>query len=238
LLTHERFREKRLMQRHSALFIISSVLVGLVGCGEAQDSRAQASLHEGLQVSPNAWVTSATYTLSGPNGFVSAGSVAVGDSADVSIELGGLPVGAAYEISVSATATDGLTMCNGNKTFDVTSGNTTVTEVVHLDCSVPTGDVSVNGSINTCPVLDDLTASPLALSVGGVSTLTASAHDPDNGPQTLNYSWFVNDVHLPKQTAPSLNFACSSPGDLTIGVSVSDGDPNCATTANVKVSCE
>jgi hypothetical protein len=226
------------MQRHSALVIIASVFVGLVGCGEAKESRSQGAIDEGLQVSPNAYVTSATYTLSGPNGFVSAGTVTVGDSADVPIELGGLPVGTGYDLSVSATASDGLTLCDGKKTFDVTVGNTTVTEIVHLDCSVPTGDVSVSGTINTCPVIDDLTASPLALTVGGVSTLSVVAHDPDMGPQTLNYSWFVNDVHLPKQTGPNLNFACSSTGELTIGVSVSDGDPACAVPANVKVSCE
>jgi hypothetical protein len=238
LLTHERFREKPLMQRHSGFALFAFVLVGLAGCAGAEDGRPQGSLHEGLQVSANAWVTSATYTLTGPSGFVSAGTVAVGDSADVSVVLGGLPVGTGYELSVSATASDNLTVCDGIKTFDVTDGNASVTEVVHLDCSVPTGDVNVNAAINTCPVIDDLTASPLSLHVGGVSTLTVAAHDPDMGPQTLSYSWFVNDVHLPKQTTPMLNFACSSPGDLTITTSVSDGDPGCAVTASAKVSCE
>lgn len=226
------------MQRLSSFVVLSSVCVSLVGCGGSDASHPASSFHEGLQVSPTAWVTAATYTLSGPNGFVSAGNVDVGDSADVSIALGGLPAGTGYALSVRATATDGLTVCDGSKTFDVTAGNTTVTELVHLECSIPTGDVNVNGPVNTCPILDDFTASPLALQVGGVSALKATAHDPDLGPQALGYAWSVNDVRLPNQSAASLNFACSSPGDLILAVSVSDGDPACATATSVKVSCE
>jgi hypothetical protein len=226
------------MQRLSSFVMLSSVFVGLVGCGGSDASHSASSFHEGLQVAPDAWVTAATYTLSGPNSFVSAGNVDVGDTADVSIALGGLPVGAGYALNVNATASDGITQCVGSKTFDVTVGNTTVTEIVHLDCSIPTGDISVSGPINTCPVIDDFTASPLDVRVGGVSTLKVTAHDPDLGPQPLSYAWSVNDVHLPNQGATSLNFACSSPGDLLLGVSVSDGDIACVTAMSVKVSCE
>jgi hypothetical protein len=111
---------------------------------------------------------------------------------------------------------------------------------VHLECAVPTGNVGLHATLNVCPVLDELSASPLALRLGGVSSLVAAAHDSDNGPALLAYSWAVNGVRVPRHTAPTLSFACSSVGVVTIVMSVSDGDPDpaCADSSSVLVSCE
>lgn len=216
--------------------------LALAGCGEpgASASPAGGSLGLGLQVSPTGEVTLAAYTVSGPNGFTSAGTVPVGESPDVPITLSHLPLGLGYELELNARASDGVTECDGSATFDVTDGNTPITLLVHLVCSVPTGDVAVEATFNICPVLDGLSASPLAVSLGGVSSLLAQAHDADNGPATLSYAWRVNGIKLSRQTAPNLTFACTSLGEVTIMATVSDGDPapNCASSSSVKVSCE
>jgi len=102
------------------------------------------------------------------------------------------------------------------------------------------GNASVAAVFNGCPVLDGLTAGPISLLVGGVSSLAVLAHDSDNGPSPLAYSWAVNGVPLPLQTASTLAFTCSAAGAVTITASVSDGDPNpaCADALSVTVSCE
>lgn len=228
------------MQRQLELLTAASLLLSLAGCGEAASANDQGSLGQGLQLSSGASVTLATYALFGPNGFASAGSVPVGDSADVPITLSHLPLGQGYELELSALASDGVTECDGSATFDVTISNTPVTLLVHLVCAVPTGEVSVEATLNICPVLDGLSASPLALGLGGISSLSALAHDADNGPAPLSYAWAVNGIKLSRQTAPTLSLACTSLGELTISATVADGDPapNCASSSSLKVSCE
>jgi hypothetical protein len=145
---------------HSQLMSVGAAsLLALAGCGEAGAGPSGGSLGQGLQISPTAEVTLATYTVSGPNGFASAGTVRVGSSPDVPITLSQLPVGLGYELELNALASDGATECDGTATFDVTNGNTTITLLVHLVCAAPTGDVAVEATLNICPVLDGLSAS-------------------------------------------------------------------------------
>jgi hypothetical protein len=182
-------------------------------------------------------VASATYTISGPNGFESAGTVPVGDSPDLAVAVNHLPVGTGYEMDVSATSTDGSTECDGTATFDVADGST-VTVLVHLVCAAPSGDVNVTATVNVCPVLDSLGASPSEARLGGTIALTSSAHDADDGPAPLSYAWSVNAVQL-KQRQQNLNFVCTTAGTVTLKVTASDGDPNpsCADTLSVDVRC-
>jgi len=194
----------------------------------------------GLQVGSGATLSSASYTIEGPNGFLSAGSVAVGASPDVPIVLSHLPVGPGYLVTIDATASDNATVCRGNTAFDVTDSEAALTVIVHLECAVPTGAASIQATFNICPVLDGLDASPMDLKLGGVSRLTLSAHDSDTGPGALAYSWAINGIKLSTQTSATLAFTCSTPGEVTISGAVSDGDPNpaCADSSAVKVSCQ
>jgi hypothetical protein len=225
---------------HKLALLLLPALLGVVGCGDERSSSDRSSVRQGLQVAPDAFVTTATYTITGPNGFASAGTVPVGDSPDVAVVVSHLPVGQGYVLSLSATASDGVIECRGSTSFGVVDAGATLTIVVHLECAVPSGDVDVQSTLNLCPVLDGLDASPLALRLGGVSSLAVAAHDSDNGPTPLAYSWRVNGVRLPNQTASALSFACSSLGEVTITATVSDGhpDPACAASASAKVSCE
>jgi hypothetical protein len=210
------------------------------GCGQggaAPSTEASGSIGLALQVSPGSVVSEATYTISGPNGFASAGTVTVGDSPDLAIVVSHLPLGIGYEMDVTATSDDGSSDCDGTATFDVTDSATS-TVIVHLVCGVPTGDVNVAGKVNICPVLDSLGASPSQVAVGGIVLLTSAAHDADNGPAPLSYSWTANGAAL-KQPSQNLSFACSTVGTVTLKVTVSDGDPNpsCADTLAVDIRC-
>src|SRR6202011_5201715 len=99
----------------------------------------------GLQISPGDTVSEATYTITGPNGVSSAGSVVVGDDANVPVTVSHLPIANGYEMDVTATASDGVTTCEGSASFDVTSSMSTV--IVHLVCAVPTGDLNVSAAV-------------------------------------------------------------------------------------------
>ena len=215
-------------------------MLSLAACGQkAGGSEAEnvGAIGLALQVSPGNTLTSATYTITGPDSYSSAGTVAVGDSPEVPVLVRYLPNGTGYEMAVSGTAGDGVTTCEGSALFDVTN-STASTVIVHLVCGVPSGDVQVNGTINICPMLDGLSASPNAIRVGGKTALTTFAHDTDNGPAPLSYQWSANGAILSTKT-PNLNFACSSAGDVILKVAVSDGDPNpaCADSLSVTIEC-
>lgn len=216
-----------------------SLLFGASGCGQASpgDGRGSASGSEALVLSPGVTVSTGTYAIVGPDDFTSAGTVAIGDSPDLSIVLGGLPLASGYEIDVSAIASDGVTLCDASAVFDVVGPTTTVQ--VHLVCGVPEGQILVTGTFNVCPVLDGVDALPNNALIGGKVSLTAFGHDADNGPSPLAYQWATNGVLLKNHPQPALNFFCTTPGVVAVRAGVSDGDPDptCADSLTTNVSC-
>jgi len=214
----------------------------VAACGQSPStgaqSRSSGAVGFGLELSPGVTVTQAVYTISGPNGFFSAGNVAVGESADLVVPVGTLPLGDGYALDLTAPASDGLTICDGKAVFDVTDGNPKSVNV-HLSCAVPSGDLSITSSINVCPMIDSLSASPADVRLGGTIALTSSAHDSDFGPSSLSYKWTINGASLPPQALPNLNFACSQPGAFNFTLTVSDGDitPGCADVLAVAARC-
>src|SRR5262249_29164183 len=99
--------------------------------------------------------------------------------------------------------------------------------------------IPVGGGGNVCPAVDDLTAMPLSASVGASVALTASANDPDLGPSALSYGFtlstpqpgdgagLIQNIDMASGTA---TFLCTSPGPVSIDVTVSDGDATCTGT--------
>ena len=227
--------------RVSALSLLTlCTAMSIQSCGQASAERERegaGAIGLALQVSPGNTLSSATYTIDGPNGYTSAGTVAVGDSPDVPVVVQHLPNGIGYQMLVSGTASDGVTQCEGSAAFDV-ANDATSTVLVHLVCGVPSGDVQITGTFNICPLLDGLSANPNAIRVGGTASLTTTAHDSDNGPAPLGYQWSANGAIL-KTTGPNLTLACSSPGDIAIQVALSDGDssPGCVDHLSVSVRC-
>jgi hypothetical protein len=209
---------------------------GTIGTIEPREETGSVGL--ALQLAPGVNVSSASYSVTGPNGYTTSGTVAVGSNSNIPVVLSGLPVGAGYILSVSAIASDGVTTCTGSTSFDVQQSATS-TIIVHLVCGVPaTGSANLDGTLNVCPVLDSLGASPGEVLIGGSIALDALAHDADNGPAPLTYSWTVDGAPLSGSVASRL-FTCNQPGTFEITLTVSDGspDPTCADKLSVSVTC-
>jgi hypothetical protein len=233
---------------------VLAILVGclgghavLIGCSStAGDGVAEGDPEHGgsvglaLQVAPGLTLDEVSYAITGPLGFTTTGSIDVSNSTTVSAVISGLPAGTGYSITLTGTTTDGSTTCSGSATFDVASHETTVA-TLGLSChqAATNGSVQINGTINVCPVADGVSASPAEVAVGSSIALSASAHDSDNGPSPLAYSWTVSSGTLSDPASVAPTFTCSAPGVVTISVSVSDGDPapDCADVATATVTC-
>jgi hypothetical protein len=186
-------------------------------------------------------LTSVSYTIVGPTGFSMSGVINVASSSAVSAVIGGLPAGNGYSITLSATGTDGTTTCGGSATFSVTAHSTT-TVAVALDChqQAKTGSVALDGNLNICPVADGISANPADVAVGFPVSLAIAAHDSDNGPSPLAYSWTATSGSFSDATSATPTFVCNAPGPVTLTAIASDGDstPGCADTLSVVVTCE
>lgn len=220
----------------------------VAGCGgserghgpsvESADSSGAISF--ALQIAGGHTIQSASYTIAGPGGYSKTGTIDLSTSATLSATIGGIPAGAGYTIAVSATATDGTTSCAGSATFAVMARQT-VTVTVPLACHEAgrNGSVSVNGTVNVCPTVDGIGASPAEAAIGGTIALAGSAHDTDSGPSALSYAWTASSGTLSSATAQNPTFTCTTVGMATITLSVSDGDPaaSCADTVTAQVNC-
>lgn len=231
----------------SVLALLSSSAFAIGGCSQSSPSTGTTANNGGVGsvdiavVQGGVTLTSVAYTISGPNSFTTSGSINVASSATLSAVIGGIPAGNGYTIMLSATGTDGTTNCGGSATFNVTAGAVTAVSVT-LDChqAAKTGSVLVNGTINVCPVADGITANPADISVGSAIALTIAAHDPDNGPSPLTYSWSAPSGSFTGGTTATPTFVCGTPGQVTLSASISDGDPlaACAATISAVVTCD
>ena len=194
------------------------------------------SLSASLTLSPTASLNTANYAISGPNAFARAGSIDVSHSQTISATIGGIPAGNGYNVSISGTATDGLTTCSGSATFSITPKATTILSI-KIQCREParTGGVQINGTVNVCPVVDAVGANPGEVMVGFASAISSAAHDSDGKPSALTYSWVASSGMLAGATTPNPTLNCTAVGASTLTLTVSDGD--CTDTGAVTVIC-
>jgi len=192
-----------------------------------------------LQVA-GATLEEVSYTVIGPAEYTKSGQFSVADSTVLSAVLGGLPVGSGYTITLSGTATEADLSCTGSGDFDVVADETTVISV-HLLChqSSTTGSVRVGGTFNVCPVIEGITASPAEVLVGSTLALSATAHDSDRAPAAIGYAWTASAGAFDDATLAAPTFTCTAPGQVTLTVAVSDGDPapSCTAQASTIITC-
>src|SRR5262249_24566444 len=141
---------------------------GLASCGDQSDVNTPRTSEESsgavdfaLQLGDGHSISSASYTITGPNGFSKTGTIDVSKSTKLTAIIAGLPAGTGYQISITATTTDGSEACAGSASFDVQAGQT-ATVTVPLDCheAPRTGSVMVSGKLNVCPTIDGIGANP------------------------------------------------------------------------------
>lgn len=203
--------------------------------GEAEDT---GSIALGLRLANGEVIDSASYTITGPNGFSRTGSIDVSSSNRITAQVVGLPAGSGYSVTITASDTTG--QCSGSAAFVVTAGNT-VTVPVSVAChaSGRTGSVMIDGVLNLCPTVDGIGASPAEVNVGSSIALSALAFDSDAAPAALSYAWTVSAGTLSSDTAKAPKLTCTAPGAVTVELTVSDGDPaeSCAARKAIQVTC-
>jgi hypothetical protein len=221
----------------------------LAGCSSQGDGSKPSLTSEdsvggvnlALQLPDGRSINSASYTITGPNGFTKSGSIDVSHSSTISALIGGIPAGMGFQITLTATTTDMTAACGGSASFDVQAGKI-ATAAVPMACHEATrlGSVLVSGKLNVCPTIDALGASPAEAQVGGTIALSGSAHDSDAAPSALSYAWTVSSGSLSSATAQNPTFTCGdTPGTVTVTLTVSDGDPlaSCADKRTATVTC-
>jgi hypothetical protein len=214
-------------------FSLCALGVAMMSCAEPKTDGASIA----LQVSPGVTLSVANYWVIAPDGKVTAGTVAVGNSANVHVIISGLPTATGYQLIVSGLASDGITGCSGSATFN--SPTPSIGIGVTLACAGPPapGQLLVTASANICPVIDGVAASPSSVTVGNSMPLQVTAHDPDSAPLALSYAWSANGVSLTSSPAASATFTCAQPGTFNISVAASDGDATCVVAQTFVVTC-
>lgn len=226
------------------LFLLAlSASVPLEGCSSEplDGGRAEqiGTLGLNLNVAPGVTLDSVTYTITG-NGFSKTGSIDVSGTATISGTIGGIPAGSDYIITLTSTSRDGGATFTGSARFNVTAGGTT-SVTIHLrgSGSSGTGSVTVNGTINVAPVIDELTVTPLTVAVGSNIALTGVGRDPDAGPSPVTYYWSSTGGVIDNPIAQNATLTSATPGTFTLKLTVADGDAiDTATTTVTFVESE
>ena len=147
-------------RRYRLEFLTAMTLLAAGACVPPPDSvAAMGSITASLQLSPSTTLNTANYSISGPNAFARSGSIDVSHSQTISVTVGGIPTGDGYNVAITGTATDGQTTCSGSAMFAITPKMTTVL-MIRIQCREParTGNVSITGTVNVCPVVDGIGA--------------------------------------------------------------------------------
>jgi arylsulfatase B len=212
--------------------LIGSLALGasaiVAGC--SSDSPADGGVEQlgtlgvNLEVAPGVTLNSVTYTITG-NGFSKSGTIDTSGAPTVSATIGGIPAGNGYTITLTATSAEEGTTFTGSASFNVTAGNTS-SVTVHLRGSGTTGNgsVTVNGTLNVGPVVDELTATPLTVFVGSSVTLNGVGRDPDAGPASLTYYWSTTGGVVSDPIAANTTLTSATPGTFAVKFTVSDGE--------------
>ncbi len=237
-------------KRTTKVTILSALLAGglsaggwIAGCStdpvvSGPPSQNFGSVDIGLVVGVNVTLNTVTYTITGPAGYSRTGTIDVTNSSAINAIISGIPFGTGYQISLKGTTTDGMGICMGAATFDVSS-TTTVTVPVSVTCNLQpqTGSIMVNGVVNACPRIDAVGASPANAAVGGTMSLTAAAVDVDHGPSPVSVSWSASSGTIDSPSSTSANFTCTKVGMVTVTLAAFDGDPACASQQSIDVVC-
>jgi hypothetical protein len=104
-------------------------------------------------------------------------------------------------------------------------------------CDPPDG-IACDGSChipNRCPVIASVIPTKPVIANFGDTVVTATASDLDPG-NTLSYAWSTTAGSLfGDTTSASVSYECTSVGDHTVSVTVSDGQ--CSTSASAQITC-
>jgi hypothetical protein len=215
-------------------------ILGLaVGCA-AEPDPPMGSMNMDLEIAPGVTIDTVNWTISNPTtGFTRSGSVDVRFSSVLAFQIGGIPAGSGYTISLSAMSVDGEFTCSGSAGFSVSAlAITPVSLQLYCSAAPPDeGSVVVTGTTQVCATLSSLGASPLETAVNTSISLSATG---SAGTLPVSYTWTATagTFDNPQSVAPT--FTCpATPGPVVISVTVYPSAPSCntVTTRSVTVTC-
>lgn len=191
-----------------------------------------------LQVAPGLTLATVTYTITGPAGFTRTGTIDVGNSTTISAIISGIPFGVGYQITIRGTTVDARAVCMGSATFDI-AGPETTNVALHATCELQpdTGSILVNGTLNVCPRINGIDASPAEVVFGGTIALRGTAVDIDHAPSALAFSWTSTSGSLGGASTANATLTCTKVGLVTVTLAASDGDSACSSSRSVDVVC-
>ena len=218
------------------LALVYGALVA-VGCTATTDTSEgeTGSLTLNLEVG-SVEIDAVDYLITG-DGTAEGGTIdtsAPGSTA--SVEVFGLLPGK-YTVTMSATATDGETMCKGSEDFLINADK--LTEImVYLRCKLPEtlGGVRVNGEFNVCAVVNESVVKPLQTSVGNDIDLSAMGEDAEG--DDITYLWTGTGGDIDDPSAKATTYTCEEVGKHSVTITVSDdGFDYCMDSWTTAVTC-
>lgn len=190
-------------------------------------------------------VKALTWVIVGPDGstIVGTGNLIVSGPSSM-FDVGDLPAGAGYSVSLEGTSLDGALTCSGSTRFSILPAKT-IKAADTLTCTAAgvTGLDAGIGSTYDCATVSSVNADPAQAAVGSSVVLTASATAPNPG--ALSYAWSAPSGTLSAQGSASTDFTCTTSGTVTVSLAVSDGRVPVGATcsaledmATIQVICE
>ena len=230
--------------------------------GQAGDSNRSGTISAALQLGPGITLSSVSYTITNPTlpGFTTiTNSVDVSNSQGIGFTLA-LPAGGGYELSLSATDSNGDACAGGPASFSITAGQPTAVGLT-LECTgigeggligpdVNPGTViiSVDASLgqsappSDCAAVSSLVAAPNRIDVGHSVTLSAAGIDPSFQSSDVTLTWVATGSagSLAGSAGTSNVFSCTSPGSesVTVTAAISNGGASCPGTGSLTVAIE
>jgi hypothetical protein len=178
-------------------------------------------------------VNTVSYVLTnGTNSY--NGTLNVADASTLTATIGPVQQGSGYNLTLTATATDGTSQCTGSAGPFTVTANQTVQVAIELRCTKArtNGSVLIDGTVNQCPDISSV--------IGGVPVncqipLSVAATDDGKPNPTLTYTW----TGAPGLTGANPTLNCQSAGLVPLHVVVSDGDTaaGCDAPFDITVRC-
>jgi hypothetical protein len=225
-----------------AVLIVSLLgLVSSLSCSAdngGQGSNVVGTVGFKLQIAPGVTINTVNWTVTNAtSGFTQSGSVNEQFSNTIQFQIGGLPAGDGYSITLTATSVDGSFTCSGSASFSVTAGMTTTVGIT-LACNPGAGGngtVVVNGTTVVCANINSVSVFPLETTVNNSIVLTSTAS------AGATFAWTASAGTFNDAATANPVFTCpSAPGPVTITLTVSPSAAGCTTVTSqaVTVTCD
>jgi hypothetical protein len=160
-----------------------------------------------LQLVDGTGITAVHYTLSSASGTVQSGTLNTSNSQGISFQLGQVPAGGGYTVTLSAASADGGINCLGTSGVFTVNAHATVNTTVNMVCTSGmsgNGNIFVQGVPDYCgtwqsvssigPGVDAGSTNGSEVYADGVTPIVITATATGANPTGLTYNWTATTV--------------------------------------------